>query len=216
MRVLVATFSDGDAERTLLAMRSLPYDRLVLIGEDGEDEPEGLSEIRRLESLAGQEVLLERVGTSDFMELVDDISDLVSRLGKTNGRANDLVLNISGGTKLMADAALFAAFRMGVPAYHVTDRVVRLPIMKGVTARSRFTPLQTQLVRALESPCTLPELGARLGQQSKQSLERVMRELRRMGLVSAKLESGQVALSLTSEGHEVRRALAASNGTSGR
>lgn len=213
MRILVSTFGEGDVDRTLLAMRRLPYDKLVLIGEPGVEGSTGLAELRRLESLAGQDIPLERIDTSEFMELVDGISDVISRLEKDDGRRNEVMLNISGGTKLMADAALFAAFRMGVPAYHVSDRVVRLPVMKGVTARNRFTALQAEFVALLTRPCTLQEMGRRLPRNSRQSLERIMRELRTMGLVSARLDSGQVTISLTDEGHEVRRALAASNGT---
>ena len=203
----------GDLDKVLLAMRSLPYDQLVLVGEAGEDEPEGLEELRRLEALAGKDVLFERVDGSDFIELVDEISSMISRYARTEGRADEVVLNISGGTKIMADAALFAAFRMGAPAYHVTDRVVRLPVIRGVTAKNRFTPLQAQFIAHLGSRSTLAGMCALMTQRNMQSVERVMRELRKMGLVDASLESGLVVVRLTDEGREVRAALVASNGT---
>jgi len=211
LRTLVATFGEGDVEKTLVAMRHLPYDRLVLIGED--EEPGGLVELRRLESLTGHEVLFERIGAPDFMGLVEEVSDVISKASHPDGSRGEVILNISGGTKLMADAALFAAFRLGVQTYHVTDRVVRLPVMKGVTAKNRFTPLQAQFIRSLESKCSLADMEQVLQPHSRQSLERIMRDLRKMGLVSAKLESGQVMVSLTEDGHEVRRALAAANGS---
>ncbi len=211
MRTLVATFGEGDVEKTLVAMRHLPYDRLVMIGED--EEPGGLAELRQLESLTGHEVLFERIGATDFMGLVEEVSDVISRVSRTEGSRDDVILSMSGGTKLMADAALFAAFRLGVPTYHVTDRVVRLPVMKGVTAKNRFTPLQAQFVESLESKRTLADMEQTLRSHSRQSLERIMRELRKMGLVSAELESGQVTVSLTEVGQEVRRALAATNGS---
>lgn len=210
MRTLVSTFGDGDLERVLLAMRSLPYDRLVLIGGPRKDEPEGLAELRRLESMTGNDVSFERVDSPDFMGLVEEISELISRVAGLNGGLSDVVLNISGGTKLMADAALFAAFRLGVPTYHVTEKVVRLPVMRGVTARNRFTPLQSLFISSLEGPRTIADMVRALPPHSKQSLERVMRELRNMGLVHAMLENAQVLVSLTADGHEVRRALAAS------
>jgi len=211
LRTLVATFGEGDVEKTLVAMRHLPYDRLVMIGED--EEPGGLAELRQLESLTGHEVLFERIGATDFMGLVEEVSDVISRVSRTEGSRDDVILSMSGGTKLMADAALFAAFRLGVPTYHVTDRVVRLPVMKGVTAKNRFTPLQAQFVESLESKRTLADMEQTLRSHSRQSLERIMRELRKMGLVSAELESGQVTVSLTEVGQEVRRALAATNGS---
>ncbi len=210
MRTLISTFAEGDLDRTLLAMRRLPYDRLVLVGHAADGEPPELVELRRLESLTGNEVAFERLSSDDFMDLVDELSDLVSRLSRQRERAGSLVMNISGGTKLVADAALFAAFRMGVPAYHVTDKVVGLPVMRGVTARNRFTPLQAAFVSTIWDGATIAEMEERLTPQSRQSLERVMRELRGMGLVSARLESGQVSVSLTVDGHEVQRALALS------
>lgn len=213
MRTLVATYGDGDLDKVLLAMRHLPYDRLCLICETGDQEPEGLSEVRRLESMAGHEVLLERVDVSDFMGLVEDISELVEKLSRPGNGGDEVVLNMSGGTKLIADAALFAAFRLGIPAYHVTERVVKLPIMRGVTARNRFTQLQSRFILSLDGPRKISELVLALRPHSKQSLERIMRELIRMGLVSARVEEAQVVVSLTSDGHEVRKALAASNGS---
>lgn len=212
MRTLVSTFGEGDVESTLQAMRHLPYDRLVLVGEPGDGEPSGLAELRRLESMTGHEVRFERIDADDFMELVEGICGLIASLSRDVAGRGDVVLNISGGTKLTADAALFAAFRLGVPAYHVTDRVMRLPVMKGVTARNRFTPLQSQFIAHLAEPSSIPDLIEAMPPHNKQSVERVMRELRRMGLVSARLESARVAVSLTDEGHEIRRALAASEG----
>jgi hypothetical protein len=212
LRTLVATFGEGDVEKTLLAMRRLPYDRLVLIGAMDDDEPAGLAELRRLESMSGHEVVFERTSSSGFMDLVDDVSEVISRTRRPGQERDEVVMSIGGGTKLMADAALFAAFRMGVAAYHVSDRVVRLPIMRGVTARNRFTPLQTQFIETLGRPRMLKDVEETLRPQSKQSVEKIMRDLRRIGLVSAKLESGKVTVMLTDEGHEVRRALAASDG----
>lgn len=210
MKVLVATFGQGDEDKILMAMRGLPYDRLVLVGESGE-EPSGLEELKRMESMTGHEVRFIQVGTEDFMGLVDEISEIVSELMRSGGAPAEVMLNISGGVKLLADAALFAAFRLGVPAYHVTDRVVRLPVMKGVTAKSRFTPLQAHFICRIGEPASIPELVEAMAPQSKQSLERVMRELKKMGLVEARLESTRVTVSLTEEGQEVRRALAASS-----
>lgn len=212
MRVLVTTCGDDDLERVLMAMRCLPYDRLVLLCDGKGRDPEGLPELRRLESMTGHEVEVERVDTSDFMELVEDISESLARLSRSAGAQNEVVLNISGGSKLLADAALFAAFRLGMPTYHVTERVVKLPVMRGVTARNRFTQLQSRFVMALDGPRTIQELVEDLRPHSKQSLERVMRELRGMGLVCPRLESAQVVASLTEDGHEVRKALVASNG----
>lgn len=213
MTILVATYGEGDEDNILLAMRRLPYSRLVLVGTAEEREPAGLEELRTLESVAGHELVFERVSSQDFMEMVDDISEIMSELQKSDRHDGELAISIGGGPKLVADAALFAAFRMGVPAFHVSDRVVRLPVMKGVTARSRFTNLQSRFIESLDRPQTLDGMEESLQPQSRQSVERIMRDLKKMGLVSARLDSGIVILSLTDEGEEVRRVLIASKGS---
>jgi DNA-binding transcriptional ArsR family regulator len=212
LTTLVATYGDGDEDNVLLAMRRLPYSSLVLVGTTEEREPAGLEELRRLEAVAGHELVFERLSSQDFMGMVDDISEIMSGLQKSDRHDCELIISIGGGPKLVADAALFAAFRMGVPAFHVSDRLVRLPVMKGVTARNRFTHLQSQFIETLDRPRTLAGMEQSLQTQSRQSVERVMRDLKKMGIVSARLDSGGIILSLTDEGEEVRRVLAASNG----
>jgi DNA-binding transcriptional ArsR family regulator len=212
LRVLVSTFGRGDLDKTLLAMRSLPYEVLVLIGEPGADQSEDFKHIAGLESMSGHQLLYEELDDDDFGEVVDHICQIVARHGYHNGTRSDVSINIGGGPKLMGNAALLCAFRMGVPAYHIDKDCLRLPVMSGVTAVARFTPLQVRFITSLREPGSISDIAARMGNLSKQSVERLMRETRKAGIVEAALESGSVRVSLTKEGAEVAKALNASAG----
>lgn len=208
MRILVSTFGDGDGRKVLDAMRAIPYDRLVLVGEARAEGSDDCAHLKQLESMAGQEVEYRQVDGLDFMGLVEQVSEVLNSFG-TDGRGRDtVVLNISGGPKLLGDAALFAAFRWGIEAYHCDSTVTRLPVLMRATARDRFTNAQIQFLRCVRGGCaSLDDIMQQMGASGRQPIERVMRELRKAGLVSASVSGGRISVSLTDEGTEVCRAL---------
>lgn len=211
MRVLISTFGDGDEEKVLLAMRSLAYDQLVLVGGIDIEESRGFERIKNLEEMAGHTLSVETVGRDGggFMQLVEEVSEVLSaHANETQGKGS-IALNISGGSKLLGDASLFAAFRHGIESYHCEGKsVVRLPVLRGATAQDRFTEGQAQLIACLaEGSRRMDEAMAILKPASKQSLERVVRELRKAGVVHAELSEGKVVLSLTGPGQEVAKVL---------
>lgn len=210
MRYLVSTFRQGDFDRILQAMRSLPYERLVLIGDEDVAECEDLKRISRLEEISGHEVETELLNGSDFMGTVDAVADTLSARMKQNGPGTtpSAVLNISGGTKLLGDAALLAAFRVGVETYHVDKKVTRLPVIKGATALDRFTTGQIRMIEAIGgSSLTIDELMARMQPLSRQGAERVIRELKKEGLIESGVEDGRVRVRLSISALEVHRVL---------
>jgi hypothetical protein len=206
VRVLISTFGPEDADRVLEAMRQLPYDKLVLAGDDRVLESDAFTRINDLEEMAGHTIDFETVDQDDFMALVDGVSEILSRYGD-NGK-NHVVLNISGGSKLLGDAALLAAFRVGVETFHIDDRVTKLPILRGATARDRFTPSQVKLIELIgdQNPA-LGDLITGMGPSSRQSAERVVRELRKQGMLISEVRDGMVHLSLSPTGLEVLRAV---------
>src|SRR5512137_2845916 len=112
-------------------MRRLSYERLVLIGDRSLADSSSFQKIKDLEGLSGHDVDVEVVETGDFMELVDEISAVLQRLARnpSTGERNETVLNISGGSKLLGDAALIAAFRLGVEACHGGSKMTKLPVI---------------------------------------------------------------------------------------
>ncbi len=210
MRTLISTFGEGDDQKVLEAMRRLPYDRLVLIGNDKIEESASLRMITAVEELAGQKVGLEVVIDSGFMGLVDEIATILVRYSRNPGtgeRANVLI-NISGGSKILGDAALLAAFSAGVEACHCDNGLTMLPVLRGATAIDRFTPSQVRFIRLLgERFVPLDDLAPRLDSQSMQAAERVMRELRKLGLLRTMIDNGRIMVALSDTGSEVSRAL---------
>lgn len=208
MRILVSTFAEGDDEKVLLAMRSLSYDQLVLMTERGAGG-KSLDRIGNLELLSGHHVSVVEIEAGGFMTMVDSISSELAGLSmdrKTASR-NDLKLNISGGTKLMGDAALLAAFRLGVEAYHCDGGIVRLPVLKGATAMDRFTDQQVRLMDVLlDGEAALADVLQAMSPSNKISTERTIRELKRLNLMTSRADSGRVLLGLSPEGAEVARA----------
>jgi len=208
MRILVSTFGDGDGRKVVDAMRAIPYDRLVLVGQASAEESDDFAHLKQLESMAGQEVGYRQMDGLDFMALVEQVSEVLNSFGKDARGRNTVVLNISGGPKLLGDAALFAAFRLGVEAYHCDSTVTRLPVLMGVTAKDRFTDAQIQFLRCVRGGSdTLDDIMYQMGASGRQPIERVMRDLRKIGLVSASFSEGRISVSLTDEGAEVCRAL---------
>ncbi len=210
MRVLASTFRQGDLDRILHAMRSLSYDRLVLIGMPGIEECEDLKRIHQLEEMAGHKVDIAVTDGNDFMGIVSQVAEtLAQRLNGLHGAERDqLALNISGGSKLLGDAALLAAFELGVEAYHIDGRVTRLPVIKGATARDRFTKNQARMLEAIgQGSVTLDGLAKAMDPMSRQAVDRIIRELRNEKLIGSRGESGKVVLWLTPPGLEVLRAL---------
>ncbi|HEX9908533.1 MAG TPA: hypothetical protein VGB78_08760 [Thermoplasmata archaeon] len=208
MRVLVSAYEDGDLEKVLLAMRSLPYDQLVIVGQGNSAESKGLETIKELEEMAGHMVIVETLADTEFLPLVDAFTELISTYS-TDARTrtrNRVTLNISGGSRLLGAASLFAAFRLGVEAYHCDGTVTKLPIMKDVRPTSVFTEAQTKLLCSLcQDWLTLDEIVARAKPPSRQAGERVLRELRKYGLLRAKVEGGRILLALSDAGAEAQR-----------
>ncbi len=210
MKTLVSTFGEGDVDRTIEAMRRLPYERLVLVGEEGMAETESFARIRAFEDLSGHDVEAEIVNGGGFMDLVDQVSQVLekhSSLG-ASGDKSSLVLNISGGSKLLGDAALFAAFRLGVRACHCDGRMTMLPIVSGATATDRFTPAQSRFIRVLNKDLMpLEDIVESVGSPSRQAVERVIRELRKLDLLRTDVKEGRILVALSDAGIEVSRAL---------
>lgn len=212
MKILVSTFGGDDYAKVLVAMRALPYEKLVLVCEASAEDADGFKKLTHLEEMSGHDLDFEPVDTSGFMETVEDICDILIRCAKDteSGRSNPVTLNISGGSKLLGDAALFSAFRLGIEAYHCDERTTKLPVLNGATAKDRFAKPQIMFIMSISEDGTpFDELLQALQPSGRQACERILRILRKEGLVEAELRSGKVYVALTAEGREVVRNLGA-------
>lgn len=209
MRILVSTFGDGDFDKVVHAMRRLPYERLVLLGTEKAIGSSACARVRELEGMSGHGVTGEAIPDRGFMDIVDEITEALERHSRDDeGRRNELILNISGGSKLLGDAALFAAFRLGIEAYHCDERLTKLPVLRGLTAKDRFTPSQVRFLKGVSEASTLfDDLVKKMSPGKRQPVERVMRELRKAGLIETEVQSGRIIVSLSGPGLEVVRAI---------
>ena len=210
MKILISTFGGSDYTKVISAMRSLPYERLVLVGDPSVEGSDGLNLLKRLEEASGHDLEFEPIDTSDFMEAVDETSDVLANHAKDRitGAPNQVVLNISGGSKILGDAALFSAFRLGVEAFHCDERITRLPVLRGATVFDRFTSSQTKYLMSIEDGGMLFEvLLEALQPSSRQAVERTTRLLVKEGLIETGLRFGKVHVSLSAEGREVVHSL---------
>lgn len=210
MKILVCTFAEGDHSKTLDAMRRLPYEKLVLVGEAGLEESDSLAKIRRFEELSGHEVDTELVFGDGFMDMVDQICAVLEKCSTNGGTGerNSVILNISGGSKLLGDAALFAAFRLGIRACHCDGRLTILPVLDGATAKDRFTAAQSRFIRGLGKDFKpLDAIVSEESASSRQAAERVIRQLRRLDLLRTTVKDGRIHVALSDAGVEASRAL---------
>ena len=208
MKALVSTFGDKDLDKVLLAMKLLPYEKLVLVGREGMTDCVAFKRVKALEEISGHEIIAEELDGDGFMEIVDSISEVLEGILTHDS----LILNISGGDKLLGDAAIISAFRLGVETYHCDERLTKLPVLKGASARDRFTPTEQRFLASIMDKWTLLEdLVEKIGQGKRQPVERTMRTLRRMGLLLTEVHAGKIRVALSGEGKEVARAIIASS-----
>ena len=190
-------------------MRALGYDKLVLLCDGDLGDCVDLRRIRTLEEMANHTIEVERIHGTGFMETVEEISTTLTRIRdeSDHGAKARVVLNISGGSKLLGDSALFAAFRLGIEAYHCDSHVTRLPILRGATARDMFTQTQLRILKLLDRNWKDLESIVRGSKaQSRQATLRVLRELRKADLVRTEAGQGLIRVALTETGSEAKKA----------
>lgn len=192
MKVLISTYG-FDERKVIAAMSKLAYDKLVLVVGDDVLETQGYARLKKMESLGPSKMETVTVDVHDFRDCVDKVSRAIR---KWDIEENKVVLNISGGTVILADAALLAGYHNGVEIYHVDEKVTKLPVIKGMKVGDRFTEPQTLLIKALEADDTIPSLVERLKSTGidEQAVRREIRMLSSKGVIGQRLEKGQIRL----------------------
>ncbi|MCJ2562600.1 MAG: DUF6293 family protein [Candidatus Thermoplasmatota archaeon] len=199
MKVLISTYG-FDERKVVAAMSKLAYDKLVLVVGDDVLETQGYLRLKKMESLGPSKMETVTVDVHDFRDCLDKVNRAIR---KWDVEENKVVLNISGGTVILADAALLAGYHNGVEIYHVDEKVTKLPVIKGMKVSDRFTEPQTLLIKALEADDTIPSLVERLKSTGidEQAVRREIRMLSNKGVIGQRLEKGQIRLDFN-EGQE--------------
>ncbi len=199
MKVLISTYG-FDERKVVAAMSKLAYDKLVLVAGDDVLETQGYLRLKKMESLGPSRMETVTVDVHDFRDCLDKVDRAIR---KWDVEENSVVLNISGGTVILADAALLAGYHNGIEIYHVDEKVTKLPVIKGMKVSDRFTERQTLLIKALEADDTIPKLAERLKNTGidEQAVRREILMLSKEGVIGQRLEKGQIRLDFK-EGQE--------------
>ena len=193
-RVLVSTFG-FDEEKVLRALRSIPYERLaVLAGGKSLKEP-GLRRLESAERAAGGSLEVVVVDPFDFRSCFEGALGVIE---KHRRAGREVRVNVSGGTKVLADAALLAAFQEGVEAWHCEDRPVRLPILRGVSFADRLNVADRAVLRCLDRPRPSNKIVERLVGEgyTKLAVQAAIARLRDQGFLSLTLQHGSAIVAV--------------------
>jgi hypothetical protein len=192
-RVLITTFGFDD-KKIQSAMRMLAYDKLVLVtGEDSlkKDSYKRLQEIESGDLDAMETVVADVFDFTDCLKKVEGAIDRYSKKGV------DVIVNFSGGTKVLSDAALLASFQKGVKAYHCDDELIELPTIKDLSIEKRLSEMQMKVILKIDGKIERKELEQMLVEEGNplSSVQKAVRELKKMELLEVALEDGNIYLS---------------------
>jgi hypothetical protein len=184
-RVLLATFG-FDERRVLPSLRLLAYDRLVLLaGRDSLKAP-GFERLRSLEPDV-------RTVTVDPFDLHACLDAAASILREAERLGHSIRVSVSGGTKILAAAALLAAFHAGVEAWYCDPDPVRLPVLRGVRIVDGLSAPARDVADFLRGATTLDRLVARVSHcgLDGRTTRAAVRELVAHGLAEQRLDGGK-------------------------
>ena len=121
----------------------------------------------------------------------------VAAIRRHRRTGHEVQVNVSGGTKILADAALLAAFQEGVDTWHCEDRPVRLPVLRGVTFSDWLTRAQHAVLNAVDRARPVSAVVKRLGSQGyrEASVQAAVKALYEQGLVRLAIRGGRAMVS---------------------
>lgn len=186
VRTLICTFGFNE-KKIFAAMRSILYNRLVLVAGEDVRERREFKLMIALEQKSGGTVDTVFVNPFDFADCYNGMNKAI----RTHMAGGEVVLNISGGTKILADAAILAAFQNGVEAYHCDETTIKLPVMRGVRFEDAFSEDDVRIMGKFEEGDTAKSLAIKLSGVSDASLRKSLKSLEKLGVIVPVLEKGE-------------------------
>ena len=175
-----------DERHVLPSLRLLPYDRLVLVAGRETVRSAGVRRLRALEPA----LRVVRVDPFNLMGALESIRGTI-RAAATDGSVR---ISASGGTKILTNAAILAAFQEGVETWYCDPEPVRLPVLRGVRVGAAFSAAERAIARALHSPIRHDRLVAVIRDQgfARRTVLGAVRSLAAKGLIELEREAGGV------------------------
>lgn len=184
-RTLLATFG-FDERRVLPALRLFAYDGLVLLAGRESLRSQGFRRLRSLEP--GLEAV--PVDPFDLRACLDAASGTI----RAHARLGHVVrVSVSGGTKILAAAAVLASFQEGVEAWYCDPEPVRLPVLRGVRIVDGLSDVARDVADFLRAPTPMDRLVARVAHCGfdGRATRAAVRELVGQGLAEQRLDGGK-------------------------
>lgn len=200
MKALVCTFGFDDG-KIVEAIRSISHDELYII--TGVDNLEQNSYLRLVELCDRLHRPIETI-TTDLFDLSKSFVTVLTLVKRLKSEGKEVKMNISGGLPLLTDAALLAAFNEGIVTYYVNDGVLQLPVLKNVTIDERLSKDQKDMLVQIGEGQAIDKLRLPSGYWSN-DVNRILLDLKNIGMIKVNMENGSVHASHTSEGDAVYR-----------
>ena len=164
----------------------MPYDRLILVAGRETFRSAGFRRLKALEP----ELRAVRVDPFDLMDALESIRETV-RGAAAEGPVR---ISASGGTKILTNAAILAAFQEGVETWYCDPEPVRLPVLRGVRVGAAFSAAERAIARALHSPIRHDRLLAVIRDQgfARRTVLGAVHSLAAKGLIELEGEAGGV------------------------
>jgi len=184
-RTLIATMG-FDERHVLPSLRLMPYDRLVLVAGRDTFRSAGFRRLKVLEP--GLRTV--RVDPFDLADALESIRGTIRRAA----RDGPVRISASGGTKILTNAAILAAFQEGVEAWYCDPDPVRLPVLRGVSLAAAFSPAEGAIALVLHGPIRYDRLVAAVAARSfaRRTVLGAIRSLAAKGLVELDRDGGTV------------------------
>ena len=185
LRTLIATMG-FDERHVLPSLRLMPYDRLILVAGRETFRSAGFRRLKALEP----ELRAVRVDPFDLMDALESIRETV-RGAAAEGPVR---ISASGGTKILTNAAILAAFQEGVETWYCDPEPVRLPVLRGVRVGAAFSASERAIARALHAPIRHDRLVAVIRDQgfARRTVLGAVRSLVVKGLIELEGTAGDV------------------------
>jgi len=193
-RVLITTFG-FDEGKILSAMRMLAYDKLVLVTGKDSLEKEGYKHLQEIESRSPNGMETVVVNVFSFTECLKRIEEVIEKYSR---KGNEVLLNVSGGTKVLSDAALFAGFQKGIRSYHCEEECLELPIIVGLDLKERLSEMQIEVLKKLDEEVERKSFEKTLVEEGHSlfSVQEAIRKLRTLEILGVEVKKGGIYISI--------------------
>jgi hypothetical protein len=191
-RVLITTFG-FDEGKILSAMRMLAYDKLVLITGEDALEKDGYKRLQEIESQSPDGMETVTVDVFNFRDCLEKIRKVIRAY---KDKPWDVMLNVSGGTKVLSDAALFAGFEEGVKSFHCEEDCIELPVILDLELRDRLSEMEIEVLMRIERRTDNKDLEDSFTKEGRSLsvVQKAVRRLRDKGLLGVDFKDGGISL----------------------